>query len=273
MPPAHPVITLTTDFGLQDEYVGVMKGVILNRCPTATVIDLTHEIRPQDVQHGAFILEAAVPYFPRGTIHVVVVDPGVGTERDLLLLRGQDQFFLGPDNGVLSSFLDQNTAGDAYLIDCPEHYLSPVSNTFHGRDILAPVAAALANGVSPQKLGNKVIKTNLKKLAPSQLQIDSIHGNITGLVCRVDHFGNLTTNIQQKDVAQLGVLPEDLLIEIAGQQITGLAQTYGDSAPGTLTALFGSRHYLEVAIPQGNASDVLQTKVGDPVTVTAHRAL
>ena len=169
-------------------------------------------------------------------------------------------------------FFVEKPEAEAYLIDCPELYLKPVSATFHGRDIMAPVAASLACGVSPQELGNKVINANLKKLELPQLQIDPKRGNVTGLVCQVDHFGNLTTNIHEQDVVQLGVRPDELIIEVAGRQIKGLTKTYGETAPNALTALYGSRQYLEIASNQASAADMLQAKVGDAVSVRTHRA-
>ena len=263
-----PIITLTTDFGLEDEYVGVLKGVILGLAPQASVIDLCHTIRPQDVRQAAFILQAAAPYFPKGTIHLAIVDPGVGTERQLLAVRAMDQFFLGPDNGILSPFLHDPLFAEAIYLDCPERYLAPLSATFHGRDILAPIAAALVNGFGLSSLGARAFKENLIKLASPTLQIDRIHGNIAGSVIHIDHFGNLTTNIHQRDLAGLTADPASIQIFHKQQQIAGLASAYASRPDGQVLALIGSRGYLELAVANGNAARILGAKVDDPVRVT-----
>lgn len=263
-----PIITLTTDFGLQDEYVGVLKGIIAGLAPQARVIDLCHTIRPQDIRQGAFILQAAAPYFPKGAIHLAVVDPGVGTNRQLLAVRAMGQIFLGPDNGILTPFLHDPYFAEAIVIDCPERYLAPLSATFHGRDILAPVAAALANGVGLSSLGRQAFKEKLTKLASPTLQIDRIHGNIAGSVIHIDHFGNLTTNIHQRDLAGLTTDPTSIQIFHKQQQVTGLANTYATAADDEILALIGSRGYLELAVVNGNGAQVLGAEVDDPVRVT-----
>ena len=264
----RPIITLTTDFGLEDEYAGVLKGVILGLAPQAHLIDLCHTIRAQDIRQAAFILQASAPYFPKGTIHLAVVDPGVGTNRQLLGVRAMGQIFLGPDNGILSAFLHDPLFEDAFVLDCPERYLSPLSNTFHGRDMLAPIAAALANGVELSSLGPQALKEKLTKLASPTLQIDRIHGNIAGSVIHIDHFGNLTTNIHQRDLAGLTTDPTSIQIFHKQQQVTGLASTYATVADGQALALIGSRGYLELAVVNGNAAQVFGAEVDDPVRVT-----
>ena len=261
------IVTLTTDFGLQDEYVGVVKGVIAGLAPQARLIDLCHTIRPQDIRQGAFILQAAAPYFPKGTIHLAIVDPGVGTNRRLLAIRAMGQIFLGPDNGILTPFLHEQFFEEAICIDCPERYLAPLSKTFHGRDILAPVAAALANGAGLSSLGFQTFKEKLTKLASPALQIDRIHGNIAGAVIHIDHFGNLTTNIHQRDLAGLTADPASIQIFHREQQVTGLANAYATVADGQLLALIGSRGYLELAVAKGNAARILGAEVDDPVRV------
>lgn len=265
------IITLTTDFGLQDEYVGVLKGVMLGLAPQAHLIDICHTIRAQDIRQAAFILQAAAPYFPKDTIHLAVVDPGVGTNRRLLAVRAMGQVFLGPDNGILSPFLNEQLFEEAICIDCPERYLAPLSTTFHGRDILAPVAAALANGAGLSSLGAHALKENLTKLASPTLQIDRIHGNIAGSVIHIDHFGNLTTNIHQRDLAGLTADPASIQIFHGKQQVTGLASAYATVPNGQILALIGSRGYLELAIAKGNAAQVLGAEVDDPVRVTREK--
>ena len=263
-----PIITLTTDFGLEDEYVGVTKGVILGLAPQVRIIDLCHTIRPQDIRQASFLLQAAAPYFPKGTIHLAVVDPGVGTPRPLLAVRAMGQIFLGPDNGILTPLLQDPLWEEAIFIDCPHLYRRPLSTTFHGRDILAPVAAALANGTGLARLGPLALKENLIKLASPTLQIDRIHGNIAGSVIHIDHFGNLTTNIHQRDLAGLAADPASIQIFHKQQQVTGLASAYASLPEGRVLALIGSRGYLELAVSNGNAARMLGAEVDDPVRVT-----
>ena len=262
-----PTISLTTDFGLEDEYAGVVKGVIAGLAPQARLVDLCHTIRPQDIRHAAFILQAAAPYFPKDAIHLAIVDPGVGTNRQLLAVRAMGQVFLGPDNGILTPFLQDQLFEEAFVLDCPERYLAPLSATFHGRDILAPVAAALANGVGLSSLGRQALKGKLIKLASPTLQIDRIHGNIAGSVIHIDHFGNLTTNIHQRDLAGLATDPTSIQIFHKQQQVTGLASAYATAADGQILALIGSRGYLELAVVNGNAARILAAEVDDPVRV------
>ncbi|HIJ89759.1 MAG: SAM-dependent chlorinase/fluorinase [Desulfobulbaceae bacterium] len=264
-----PIITLTTDFGLQDEYVGVMKGILTALAPQARLIDLCHNIRAQDLRQTAFTLQAAAPYFPAGTIHLAVVDPGVGSKRELLILQTMDRhYFVAPDNGLLTPFLAEDRFHSAVFIDCPHLYRQPPSTTFHGRDILAPVAAALANGADPSRLGTQAFKENLTKLASPTLQIDQIHGNIDGSVIHIDHFGNLTTNIHQSDLAELATDPASLQIVHGNHQVTGLASAYASRPDGQVLAIIGSRGYLELAVTNGNAAQTLGAKMDDPVRVT-----
>ena len=262
-----PLITLTTDFGLEDEYVGVIHGVMATLAPQARIIDLCHHIRPQDIRQGAFILQAAAPYFPKETIHLAIVDPGVGSNRHLLAIRALGQIFLGPDNGVLTPFLHDQSFEEAILLDCPQLYLAPLSTTFHGRDILAPVAAALANGAGLSALGTPALKENLTTLASPTLHIHPIHGTIAGAVIYIDHFGNLTTNIHQHDLSGLGADPTSLQIFHRKQQTTGLASAYASLPEGEVLALIGSRGYLELAVAKGNAARILGAEVADPVLV------
>ncbi|HIJ78640.1 MAG: SAM-dependent chlorinase/fluorinase [Desulfobulbaceae bacterium] len=266
-----PIITLTTDFGLADEYVGVMKGIILGRAPQAKLVDICHKIKAQDIEQAAFVLQAAAPYFPPDTIHLVVVDPGVGTNRRLLALRAGGQYFVAPDNGVLTHFLTDDFFEEAVYLDCPRLYLTPLSNTFHGRDIMAPVAAALANNISFQDLGNNVIKEQLTKFILPELQIDAIHGNISGVVIQIDHFGNLTTNIHQRDIERLSLNPAEIEIVIKQKKISGLTSTYGTDTTGKLQGLIGSRGFLEIAVTGGSAAELLKTQNHDPVKVLAKK--
>ena len=276
---AHHIqpIVLTTDFGLDDPYVGVMKGVVLGINPRARVIDLTHQIRPQNLGQAAFVLATSYRFFPPGAIHVVVVDPGVGTSRHALLLVTPHGRFLAPDNGVLSrvlrDYLDvpPERAGNvevpasltAYSLTNSRYWLHPVSQTFHGRDIFGPVAAHLSLGVSPEELGESL--GHLCWLpSPQPIRRDnSIHGE----VINVDRFGNLVTNIPATMLAET----PGLHVKIRGQVIKGLSQTYhGNERPAErgLVALLGSHGYLEVAVRDGSAALSLGIEVGEPVEVT-----
>ena len=266
-----PIITLTTDFGLQDEYVGVMKGILAAQAPQAQLVDICHHVAPQDICQASFLLQAAAPCFPAGTIHLAVVDPGVGTPRKLLILQAMDQYFVAPDNGLLTPFLAEPLFQAAVFIDCPHLYRQPLSATFQGRDILAPVAAALANGADLSRLGAQAFKENLTKLASPTLQIDRIRGNIAGSVIHIDHFGNLTTNIHQRDLAGLTADPASIQVVHKKQHVTGLAGAYASPADGQILALIGSRGYLELAATNDNAARILGAEVHDPVRVSRGR--
>jgi hypothetical protein len=263
------LITLTTDFGLQDEYVGVMKGVILTRAPSATIVDLNHNILPQDVRQAAFTLQSACRFFPPGTIHLIVVDPEVGSGRKILLLRAADQLFLAPDNGVLDFFLDGRHFQEAYILNRPDLYLQPVSDTFHGRDIFAPAAAFLANGGHPADLGPTVPAAALRRIAAPPLQLDAGQGTIAGSVVHIDHYGNLTTNLRRDHISRVFPGESPLRITVGTRELTGIARGYSQTAAGGVIALFGSRDLLEIAVYQGNAASLLKVHEGDPVTIMA----
>ena len=270
--PGH-IITLLTDFGLVDPYVGVMKGVILGIAPTATVIDLTHDVPPQDILQGAFLLDTSWRSFPTGTIHVAVVDPGVGGERRALLVQGPEHTFLAPDNGLLSFVLPKEKkekiafkpyigpvpAGfNAYALTNAKYWRHPVSPTFHGRDIFAPVAAHLSLGVLPEEMGEPV--TSLTRLAlPEARWLGDL---LAGYVLHIDRFGNLVTNVPEALLRQEG---QALTIEIGGRSITGLSLTYATGKG--LAALIGSHGNLEIAVRDGSAAQLLGAKVGDTVKV------
>jgi S-adenosylmethionine hydrolase len=270
-------IVLTTDFGLADAYAGVMRGVVLGINPGATVIDLTHLVQPQNVLQAAFILGTSYRFFPAGSIHVAVVDPGVGTKRRALLLVTPVASFVAPDNGILScvvgDYLDE--APDrggmvalpsplaAYSLDNSRYWLHPVSRTFHGRDIFAPVAAHLSLGVASEEFG-RAVNEMVWLAAP---QPESRDNGIHGEVVYADHFGNLVTNIPAGALEHVG----DIHVEVKGRRIAGLADTFGEGEPGTaggLIALVGSHGYLEVAVRNGSAALTLGAGVGEPVRVT-----
>ena len=275
--PALPPIVLTTDFGLADPYVGVMKGVVLGINPGATLIDLSHQIQPQNVVQAAFVLGSSYRFFPADSIHAAVVDPGVGTSRRALLLVTPHGRFLAPDNGVLSHVLrdflhdppeQEGTVAipdglEAYNLTNSGYWLNPVSQTFHGRDVFAPVAAYLSLGVSPQALGQPA---NEMAWLPAPQPVH--RGNtIQGEIINVDHFGNLVTNIPASALAGDG-----LQVSVKGRSISGLSQSYhGGARPsrGGLVALVGSYGLLEIAVRDGSAAQALEAGVGETVRVTA----
>ena len=271
-----PPIVLTTDFGAADPYAGVMKGVILRISPGATVVDLTHQVQPQNVRQAAIILGASYRFFPTGSIHVAVVDPGVGTSRRAILVVTPAARFLAPDNGLLSfvlaDYLDQPPREPgrvslppnvtAYHLTNPRYWLSPVSRTFHGRDVFAPVAAHLSMGVPLQELGQPVTDLVWLPLPPPVQQGSSIQGE----VIYADHFGNLITNIPGLELEN----KSGVVVEIKGRRIDGLSLTFqaGDQGEGTLLALEGSFGYLEIAVRNGSAASVLSAGPGEEVWVT-----
>jgi S-adenosylmethionine hydrolase len=255
-----PIITLLTDFGLQDVYVGVMKGVIAQITPNLKVVDLTHAIAPQDLLAARFSLLNAYPYFPDNTIHTVVVDPGVGSQRQGIAVRTAAGYFVAPDNGVLSGVFSQSPPLEVVTLSNPDYWRNAnPSTTFHGRDIFVPVAAYLARGVSLANLGDKVDPASLVSLPIPQPEIK---GNmIQGSIQYIDHFGNLISNIPAETIAD-----QTWSVNLNSVQISQ-GKTYSDISPGQTLALIGSHGWLEVAINQGHAAQQLQVKVGDSLKV------
>lgn len=251
-----PVITLLTDFGYQDSYVGVMKGVILGICPTATLIDLTHHIAPQNIAAARFNLLNAYPYLPQGTVHLVVVDPGVGTARRALALQTPRGYLVGPDNGVFSGILATESAIAAVALTNARYWRSPhPSHTFHGRDLFAPVAAHLAAGVDLMQLGDPIDPTSLEEcFIPAPIMTEH---QIEGHIQHIDHFGNLITTIPAAAVQQSGWTMHIREVRVP------LGQTYGEVEMGAAIALVGSHGWLEVAVNGGSAADQLRLSVGD----------
>jgi S-adenosylmethionine hydrolase len=252
-----PIITLTTDFGVQDHYVGAMKGVILSRCPQAQIADITHGITPFSLYAGAYAIAQAAPLFPPGAIHVVVVDPGVGTDRKPLLVEFQEQLFIAPDNGVLSLALARGGDSTAREITNRELWLPQPSSTFHGRDIFAPVAAALAGGITrPADVGP--ILDSIQQL-PGLHPVEGGRSLWHGRILSIDRFGNVITNFRP---------PTGRFSLTIGQRvITELRQSFGGAAPDLLFAYVGSSGYLEVAMNQRNAAQILETSAGDTIVL------
>ncbi len=256
-------ITLTTDFGIKDGNVGVMKGVIWSIAPGVQIADISHLITPQNIPEASLILLRSAPYFPPGTIHVVVVDPGVGTDRRPMAARLGSQYFVGPDNGILTMWLEraaaQNQATSFVHLNRPEYWLAEVSHVFHGRDIFAPVAAHLARGVPLDNLGAPFSDPVLLPL-PQPLRTES---GYTGQVIHIDHFGNISTNIRQEHLGQ----PRQLRVRLAGHEIEGMVRTFGERPPGELVALYGSTGNLIISMVNGNAAQRLGVQPGDSVEV------
>jgi len=254
-----PVITLTTDFGLADGYVGTLQGVILSIAPQATLVNLSHDVPPQDVPAGAFVLYQAVPFFPPDTIHLAVVDPGVGSARRALAVRTSHGTFVAPDNGVLSYVLASTNVEEAVSLTQPAYRLSHVSATFHGRDIFAPAAAHLANGVPLTELGPRAI--NLVRLPMPQPEPAS-QGSLVAHVMHVDRFGNLVLDVAAEALAG------QVTFELAGRKIERLSHSFTDVEPGELVAYVGStRDHVEIGLRNGNAARDLGAGVGDEVLI------
>jgi S-adenosylmethionine hydrolase len=257
------VITLTTDFGLRSGFAGVMQGVIYNLAPQAKIVEITHFVPPQDILEGAYTLSRAVPFFPKGSIHVYVVDPGVGTARRPLAARLGDYFYVGPDNGLLTPLIEEAERNRRLVkfihLNRPQFWLSKISHTFHGRDIFSPVAAHLANGTPLDALGTPFTDPVRLELMQPQRTESGWVGHITS----IDSFGNLTTDVPVSAIpSRTGVQ-----FRLRGANITGLAESYGHRSEGEVVAVVDSEDFIEIAIVQGNAAQRLDAKVGDEVEV------
>ncbi len=264
-PSQTPVITLTTDFGLQDAYAGILKGVILSHCTAAQIIDITHGITPLSITSAALTIDNAYAYFPHGTIHIVVVDPGVGSERSILALRADKHIFIAPNNGVLTPLLKKNRFMEAFRIENSDLFLPNQSHTFHGRDIMAPVAGKIAGGLELSRVGPPLALKQCLRIHLPEATVTG--GNIKGEIIAIDHFGNLQTSITQKD---LTARPSkgNLSVTLCGLTIKGLSRTYSDQKPGALLALLDSRNHLEIAVSGGNAASELECQIGNSVNIS-----
>ncbi len=259
-----PIITLTTDFGTTDHFTGVMKGVILGICPDAALVDISHEIRPFEITEGAFVISEAYRYFPRKTIHVVVVDPGVGTSRRPILMEAAGQYFVGPDNGVFSMvFLREKHKVRA--ITAERFFRKPVSQTFHGRDIFAPVAAHLAAGATPAQFG-KTIGDYLRMALGHPPRTGK--RTWTGLILKIDHFGNLITNFHSNEFPDIALRPFEMQVGI--KKLSRIAQTFADSELGEVFLIVGSSGYFEVVSNQASAARLLGCGTGAPVELSIY---
>jgi S-adenosylmethionine hydrolase len=255
---SSPIVTLLTDFGLRDHFVAAMKGVLLSVNPDLKLVDISHLVPPHDVFAGAFTLGQACFRFPVGSIHLAVVDPGVGTERKALAVSAGGHSFVAPDNGLLTYVLESQEEWAAYEISAEHYYCKPVSSTFHGRDIFAPIAAWISRGIPLHQLGPEVQN-------PVRLQIPVLKkvqdALIQASIISVDHFGNLITNLKPED------LPRSFKILAGQEEITAMYRTYGDGNSGEVFVVPGSTGYLEIVVKDGSAASLLNLKGGAPVGV------
>jgi S-adenosylmethionine hydrolase len=263
--PYRPVITLTTDFGTNDHYVGAMKGVIVDIVPDAQIVDITHAVQAYEVLDGALTIAQAYSYFPNGTIHMVVVDPGVGTARRPILASSDGFHFVAPDNGVLSMVYAREERIHVRHITSDHYFRQPVSNTFHGRDIFAPVAAYLAKQVDSHKFGDE-IEDFVKFAAPKPKPAGE--NKIRGVVLKIDRFGNLVTNVTAADVPVLfGANPGAFKIVVGSREITDIRTAYAEGAPGEVFGILGSMGYLEIVANRAAAAQITGAAKGSEVSI------
>ncbi len=261
---ARGIITLTTDFGSEDPYVGIMKGVILGLAPRCRIVDLTHQVQAFEIAEAGFVIWQSYRYFPKGTVHVVVVDPGVGTLRRPILVEAGGHYFLAPDNGVLSMIFD-DLPHKVRAVTAERYFLKPLSRTFHGRDVFAPVAARLARGVLPSRFGKQIgdyARLEFYKPVRTGKRI------WTGSVLRVDRFGNLITNFRLSEFPTVATRP--FLLRAGMETITRFVGTFGECPQGELAVLEGSTGYLEIVMNQASAARKLGCGPGSPVELTLY---
>ncbi|MGD8376849.1 MAG: SAM-dependent chlorinase/fluorinase [Acidobacteriota bacterium] len=265
MPERHPVITLTTDFGSSDTYVAAMKGVLLRVLPSATVVDLTHEVLPHDVLDGAFRLRCGFPWFPQGTIHVVVVDPGVGSARRPLLVVSENHRFLAPDNGVLSLIPEVEEVRSVHHLTSTHYFRNPVSDTFHGRDVFAPAAGWLAKGIDPAQFGERIDDWVRLELPRTRTMPD---GSLRGVIWSVDRFGNVVSGISRVELEALRGQASAPLEVVAGTHRIGLeVRSYHEIPKGGAAFLVNAAERVEIAAPRASAARALGLKRGDTIDI------
>jgi hypothetical protein len=264
--PRQRIVTLTTDFGTSDHYVGTMKGVVYNINPSTLVVDISHAVQSYDVLDGALTLAQAYRYFPPDTIHVVVVDPGVGTPRRPILARSENYFFVAPDNGVLSLVMEREERISVRHITSEHYFLQPVSQTFQGRDIFAAVAGWLSKGVEFSNFGNEITDyLRFRMPVPTAGE----NGRIKGVVLKVDKFGNVVTNISPHNVPQLFTPePPPFKIAIGKNEITRIRNSYAEGTPGELFGILGSMGFLEISMNRGSAARTMEVERGTEVVVS-----
>jgi len=260
----RPIITLTTDFGTNDHYVGAMKGVILDITPEAQIVDISHAVQAYDVLDGALAISQAYSYFPNGTVHVVVVDPGVGTARRPILASSDGYHFVAPDNGVLSMVYAKEERIHVRHITSEHYFRVPVSNTFHGRDIFAPVAAYLAKQVDSHKFGDE-IEDYVKFAAPRPKAAGE--NRMRGVVLKIDRFGNLITNVTPEDVPALFAESAKFKIVMGSREVTDIRKTFSEGAPGEVFGVIGSMGYLEIVSNRASAAQITGAGKGSEVSI------
>ena len=256
-------VTLTTDFGTTDYYVGAMKGVLYNINPTATIVDISNSVQSFDLLDGALTIAQAYSYYPKDTVHVVVVDPGVGTSRRPILVTAGTHYFVAPDNGVLSLVYEREERVSVRHITSTHYFLQPVSQTFHGRDVFAAVAGWLSKGVESNKFG-ETIEDYVRFNAPRAKAGDG--NQVKGIVLKVDKFGSLITNITPSDVS--GIFGGDFKINVGNATVTKLATNYAEGAKGEVFAILGSGGFLEISVNKGSAAQAAGATKGSEVVVT-----
>lgn len=266
--PNRRIITLTTDFGLADHFVGVMKGVILGIHSEVELVDISHEVGSYDINEGALTFAQSYRYFPPGTIHLVVVDPGVGSARRPILATTPRYHFVAPDNGVLSAVYEREDTVEVRHITSDYYWLKPVSRTFHGRDIFAPVAAWLSQGVEPSRFGDVITDYIRIALPKPTRREESGKWRVEGAVLRIDKFGNVITNLTPEDVPELLTEPPaSFCIAINGHEVTTLRRSFAEGQPSEVFAIPGSSGFIEIGTHRGSAAQTLQAGRGAPVTL------
>ncbi len=269
---AHPpIITLTTDFGLNDHFVGAVKGILLETAPDAQIVDISHAVQPFDILDGALTISQAYSCFPSGTVHMVIVDPGVGTARRPIILTGDRHLFVAPDNGVLSLIYDREERISVRHVTAEHYFLKPRSNTFHARDIFAPVAASLAKGVEANRFGDEIadyVRFGVPRPKPSD------EHTLRGVVLKVDRFGNLVTNITPADLPRLfEPAPPAFKIAVGTKgPVTRICANYAEGGPGEAFGILGSMGFLEIATNRGSAYQLLGAGKGSEVNVVLDQA-
>jgi len=265
-----PIVTLTTDFGLNDHFVGTMKGVILGVEPNAQIVDISHSVQAFDVLDGALTISQAYNYFPTGTVHMVIVDPGVGSARRPIIVSSERHHFVAPDNGVLSLVYQREERLHARHITADHYNLQPVSQTFHARDIFSPVAGYLAKGVDPEKFGEEVtdfVRFNAPKPKPVN------ESTLRGIVLKADRFGNLITNITPEDAPMLFTESAAAFKIVVGKrEVTDIKASYSEGAPGEVFGILGSMGYLEIAANRASAAQLLGVGKGIDVSIVLGEA-
>jgi S-adenosylmethionine hydrolase len=258
----RPIVTLTTDFGLSDHFAGAMKGVILSICPPAQIVDISHDIHPFEIREAAFVVSQTYPCFPKTTVHIVVVDPGVGSARRPILVEAAGQYFIGPDNGIFSMVCSREKHKVRH-ITAERYFRKPVSQTFHGRDIFAPAGAHLASGVTPAQLGKTIddfLKPGLDKPVRTSKRA------WTGVILKIDHFGNLITNFHVSDFPDLELRPFEMQVGV--RKVDRLATTYANSGTTDVFVIVGSSGFLEVSATEASAARLLGVGTGAPVELS-----